>query len=78
MKLKIFKILLVAGSLLGTTVSLAHAQVGKDTFCPVMPGTHAREKFYVDYHGRRIHLCCRACVKAFKRNPEKYLKNVPE
>ena len=47
--------------------------MAKGTICPVMPGEQAKEKFYVNYQGRRIHLCCRNCVKAFKRNPTGYL-----
>ena len=46
--------------------------------CPVMPGEPAKEKFYVDYHGKRIHLCCKNCIIKFKHNPEKYLPNVKE
>ena len=41
--------------------------------CPVMPGQKVRSKFYVDYKGQRIYLCCRSCEKAFKRNPANYL-----
>ena len=44
-----------------------------NTVCPVMPGTRVSKKFFIDYEGRRILLCCRACVKAFKKNPKKYL-----
>ncbi len=50
----------------------ATAQFEKNSFCAVMPGRHAKEKFFVDYKGERIHFCCRGCVKAFKKNPEKY------
>ncbi len=42
--------------------------------CPVMEGRKAKTKFYVDYEGRRIYLCCRNCVKAFKKHPERYLR----
>ena len=48
----------------------------KNIFCPVMSEYHARDKFYADYGGRRIYFCCRSCVKAFKKNPQKYLKNL--
>ena len=40
--------------------------------CPVMSGNRGKEKFAVDYQGKHILLCCRSCVKKFKRNPEKY------
>ena len=43
-----------------------------------MPGERVKEKFYVDYQGKRIYLCCRHCVIKFKRQPEKYLKYMKE
>ena len=53
--------------------AFVQAQMARGTLCPVMPGERAKEKFFVDYQGKRIHLCCRNCVKAFKKHPEKYL-----
>ena len=47
-----------------------------NALCPVMIGNRAKEKFFVDHEGMRIYLCCRSCVKAFKRNPQKYLKRM--
>ena len=44
--------------------------------CPVMPGSRVDPKFYVDYGGRRILLCCKACKKAFKKHPEWYVRNL--
>ncbi len=38
-----------------------------------MPGNHVKEQFFADYQGERFHFCCRPCVKAFKKNPAKYL-----
>ncbi|MBI4970668.1 MAG: hypothetical protein HZC17_02380 [Candidatus Omnitrophica bacterium] len=55
--------------------SFAFAQVGKNSICPVMPGECTKDQFHVDYNGERIYLCCKACVKGFKRDPEKYFKN---
>ena len=57
--------------------SSAFAQRVHNTTCPVMPGERVKEKFYVDHAGERIYFCCRPCVKAFKKNPRKYLKNLP-
>ena len=71
----ILKILIMTASLLGGAASLAHAQ-GKNALCPVMPGEAAKVKFYLDYQGERIYFCCRACTRAFKKNPQKYLKNL--
>ncbi len=41
--------------------------------CLVMPGNRVSEKYFADYAGERFYFCCRPCVKAFKRNPHKYL-----
>ena len=62
--------------IIGSAPFLANAQFMKNAMCPVMPGERVREKFYVDYQGERIYLCCRNCVKAFKRHPEKYLSRL--
>ncbi len=56
----------------------AASRPGPRGMCPVMPGHRVKEKFYADYHGKRIYLCCRACEKSFKKNPERYLKNLPD
>jgi len=46
------------------------------TVCPVMGGP-IDKSFYTDYEGRRVYFCCQACVDAFKKDPQKYLKNLP-
>ena len=46
--------------------------------CPVMLGEKVSEKFFVDYKGKRVFLCCKPCIRAFKRNPEKYLERMKE
>lgn len=68
-----------AGALafLGLDPRVLPAQIEKNAFCPVMVGERVKDKFYVDYEGRRIYLCCKGCKKAFKKRPEKYLKNLP-
>ena len=72
MKRIIFSICLSA-LIISSAPFLARAQFVKNATCPVMSGERIKEKFYVDYQGERIYLCCRNCVKAFKRHPEKYL-----
>ncbi len=52
------------------------ANVLPNTVCPVMPGHTVRQKLYVDYQGQRIYLCCGSCVRAFKKHPERYLRNL--
>lgn len=73
---RIFFVLSLSIALAGGLPLRANAQFAKNTMCPVMPGDRVKEKFFVDYQGERIYLCCRNCVKAFKRHPERYLKNL--
>lgn len=59
--------------------AMAGAQhVRGNEICPVMPGTRVQKKFYADYQGERIYFCCRPCVKAFKKHPERYLKRLKQ
>ena len=67
-------LILITGSLAGEI--RAAAEVPKTGMCPVMEGTRASKKFYVEYEGKRIYLCCRSCVRAFKKHPEKYLSRI--
>ena len=70
--------LIVLAVILGKPIPLAFSQVVGNVKCPVMPGEAVKEKFHVDYQGKRIYLCCRNCVRAFKKRPEKYLKNLKD
>ena len=68
----------------GKTVTLAVAENSAiktaapmvQTTCPVMAGEAIKKKFFVDHKGHRIYLCCKPCVRAFKRDPEKYMKKL--
>lgn len=46
------------------------------TTCPVMDGKRINDGRYVDYHGYRIYVCCGPCVKAVRKEPEKYLRKL--
>lgn len=59
-------------SLVGEAVGQARMPM-TNTQCPVMKGERAKDKFFVDYEGQRIRLCCKSCIKRFSKNPEKYL-----
>ena len=54
-------------------VSLSAYAQASYVSCPVMPGERISKKFFVDYHGERVYLCCRNCVRKFKKHPERYL-----
>ncbi len=52
------------------------AEVAPNVSCPVMQGERVKQKFYADYQGERIYLCCRNCVIAFNKKPKKYMKRL--
>ena len=44
------------------------------TTCPVMKGNAVdKTSPYVDVNGYRIYVCCGACLKAVKADPDKYI-----
>jgi YHS domain-containing protein len=47
------------------------------TLCPVMAGK-IDKNVYTDYQGKRIYFCCSGCVDDFKKNPDKYMKQMEE
>ena len=49
---------------------------GAQITCPVMEGKRINNRLYVDYQGYRIYVCCNPCVKAVRKDPEKYLKRL--
>ncbi len=66
--------IILTALILSLSVGLAFAGAGKpQTLCPVM-NRKIDKSIYVDYQGQRIYFCCRGCVAAFKKNPEKYVK----
>ena len=44
--------------------------------CPVMAGRKINKSIHVDHDGKRIYFCCPGCPRAFKKDPEKYLKKL--
>lgn len=51
--------------------------VKKQTTCPVMGG-EINKDLYVDAKGKRIYVCCKGCIEAVKKNPEKYIEKLAE
>jgi YHS domain-containing protein len=47
------------------------------TLCPVMAGK-IDKNVYTDYQGKRIYFCCSGCIDDFKKNPDKYMKQMEE
>ena len=59
----------------------ATTQAVKDVpnkMCPVMPDEEVSKKYFVEYKGEKIHLCCKDCIKDFKKDPDKYVKAAHE
>ncbi len=47
------------------------------TMCPVM-NRKINKSLFADHDGKRVYFCCKACVSAFKRDPDKYVKELEE
>ena len=43
--------------------------------CPVM-SEKIDKKYHVVHKGKVVFFCCKACIKKFKENPEKYMKKL--
>ena len=53
----------------GVTVSAVQ------TMCPVMGGK-VNKDLYVDHDGKRVYVCCKGCIGAVEKDPEKYIKKL--
>lgn len=49
----------------------------EQTICPVMGGAVDKEIF-TDYKGKRVYFCCPGCIDEFNKDPEKYIKDLPQ
>lgn len=47
-----------------------------NTKCLLMPEDDVTDGQTAEYKGVTYHFCCKQCVKAFKKNPEKYIKEL--
>ena len=66
------KILLLTAFLVIAT--MVFAQGVPQTTCPVMKGNPVdKSSPYVDVNGYRIYVCCGACAKTVKADPDKYI-----
>jgi YHS domain-containing protein len=43
--------------------------------CPVL-GSPVNKRIYTDYEGKRIYFCCPPCIRKFKNDPDKYMKQM--
>ena len=66
-----------AGEKSGAQLTAETSAVIAQTTCPVMGGKINKD-IYVDHGGKRIYLCCPACISAFKKSPEKHISKMKE
>jgi YHS domain-containing protein len=74
---KIILTLIVLFAFAFASISLGLASESKQTKCPIR-GSTINKNVYVDYQGKRIYFCCPPCIKEFKKDPEKYMKDFEE
>ncbi|CAN5429542.1 hypothetical protein BH10PLA1_BH10PLA1_10790 [soil metagenome] len=48
-----------------------------NTMCPVETDHPVDDRMTIIYKGQVIGFCCEDCPAEFKKNPEKYLNNLP-
>ena len=48
------------------------AKVTPQTTCPVMGGKINKD-LSVDHDGKRVYVCCKGCIDALKKEPQKYI-----
>jgi YHS domain-containing protein len=56
--------------------STAPATQPVNKMCAVMPEDPVDPDVTTVYNGKVIGFCCKDCVSAFKKDPEKYVKNL--
>lgn len=73
------KVLAVTTMLLfGFSIALMGADMQKkQTICPIK-GKKVNSSKSVTYDGYKIYVCCGGCIKAFKKNPKKYMAKLKE
>ena len=49
--------------------------VKPQTTCPIM-GKSINKKYSAEHKGKRVNFCCAGCESKFKKNPEKYMKQL--
>jgi YHS domain-containing protein len=46
--------------------------------CPVMEGNPIDKAIFVEYKGKKVYFCCKACPEKFLADPEKYISKLPQ
>ncbi|NLZ04651.1 MAG: YHS domain-containing protein [Phycisphaerae bacterium] len=50
----------------------------EQTTCPVMEGNPINKAVFVEYKGKKVYFCCKACPEEFLADPEKYIAKLPQ
>jgi YHS domain-containing protein len=59
-------------------VQAAVAQAaGEQTLCPVLKEP-INKAIFVEYKGKKVYFCCEPCKATFEKDPEKYVKDLPQ
>jgi Cu(I)/Ag(I) efflux system membrane fusion protein len=53
------------------------AKTTEQTICPVMGGKIDKTVF-TNYQGKRVYFCCPGCIDEFNKDPEKYIRDLPQ
>ncbi len=53
------------------------AQVAEQTTCPVL-AQPINKSIFVEYKGKKVYFCCEDCKATFAKDPEKYVKGLPQ
>lgn len=49
----------------------------EQTVCPIMKKPINKELF-VEHEGKKVYFCCPGCIDIFKKDPAKYVKDLPQ
>ncbi len=75
---KLMMLTVILGLVFGLTAYASSTKKGKpQTRCPICK-MDINKNLYVDYKGKRVYFGCEGCPAEFKKNPEKYIKQMEE
>ena len=66
-----------AGQDVNQVVQTVKQVAAEQTICPVMKGPINKEIF-AEYKGKMVYFCCADCKATFEKDPEKYVKDLPQ
>ena len=77
-RLRVLMVIVVALGFLSLDLGMAGiAMAGPQEQCPVLGGK-IDKKSYTDYKGKRVYFCCAGCEETFKKDPNKYIKQLED